>query len=360
MKKKILINIVAVLIVLLVLVLLQRLFMPKYMSSIHEGNLIEEYYDEVKAHDVIFIGDCEVFSNVSPITLWEQYGIPSYIRGSAQQLIWQSYYLLEEALTYEKPKVVVFNALSMKYNEPQKEAYNRLTLDGMKLSMSKFRAIKASMMGDEALISYLFPLLRYHSRWNELTGEDVKYMFQKETLSHNGFLMRIDTKPVTVVPKGKKLPDYSFGENSYDYLERMTKLCKENGIKLVLIKSPSVYPYWYEEWDEQIANFAKENDLTYINFLDYTEDMGIDYSTDTYDGGLHMNLSGAEKFTKYLGQLLQEKYQLPDRRNDMQLSKIWQGKVDFYYAMKEDQERELQEYGYLKSYGAVAQSIEEE
>jgi hypothetical protein len=185
-------------------------------------------------------------------------------------------------------------------------------------------------------------------------------MFQKETLSHNGFLMRIDTKPVTVVPKGKKLPDYSFGQNSYDYLERMTKLCKENGIELVLIKSPSVYPYWYEEWDEQIAGFAKKNDLTYINFLDYTEDMGIDYSTDTYDGGLHMNLSGAEKFTKYLGQLLQEKYQLPDRRSDGQLSKIWQEKMDFYYAMKDDQERELQEYGYLKSYGAVAQSIEEE
>ncbi len=360
MKKKILINIASVCIIVLLLALLQRLFVPKYMSSIHEGNLIEEYYDEVKAHDVIFIGDCEVFSNVSPITLWEQYGIPSYIRGSAQQLIWQSYYLLEEALTYEKPKVVVFNVLAMKYDEPQKEAYNRLTLDGMKLSGSKLRAIRASMLEDEALITYLFPLLRYHSRWSELAGEDFKYMFEKETLSHNGFLMRVDTKPVTVVPKGKKLPSYEFGENSYDYLERMTKLCKENGIELVLIKSPSVYPYWYEEWDEQIVNYAKDNDLTYINFLERAEEMGIDYSKDTYDGGLHMNLSGAEKFTSYLGQLIQEKFQLPDRRADEQLVKIWQEKMDFYYAMKDDQEKELKEYGYLKSYGAVAQSIEEE
>ncbi len=360
MRKKILINIAAVLVVLLLLVLLQRLFMPKYMSSIHEGNLIEEYYDEVKAHDVIFVGDCEVFSNVSPITLWEQYGIPSYIRGSAQQLIWQSYYLLEEALLYEKPKVVVFNVLSMKYNEPQKEAYNRLTLDGMKLSMPKLRAIKASMLEEEALLTYLFPLLRYHSRWQELAGEDVRYLFQKETLSHNGFLMRVDTKPVTVVPKGKKLPDYRFGQNSYDYLERMTKLCKENGIELLLIKSPSVYPYWYEEWDEQITEYAKENNLTYINFLDYVEEMSIDYSTDTYDGGLHMNLSGAEKFTTYLGQLLDEKYNLPDRRSEVELASIWQEKSDFYYSMKEDQEKELKEFGYLKSYGAVAQSLAEE
>ncbi len=360
MKKRIMINIVAVCLAILLLALLQRLFMPKYMSSIHEGNLIEEYYDEVKEHDVIFIGDCEVFSNVSPVTLWEKYGITSYIRGSAQQLIWQSYYLLEETLKYEKPKVVVFNVLAMKYNEPQKEAYNRLTLDGMKLSVPKLRAIQASMLEDESLVNYLFPLLRYHSRWNELSAEDVKYLFHKNTLSHNGFLMRVDTKPVTVVPKGKKLADYSFGSNSYDYLNKMTKLCKENGIELVLIKSPSVYPYWYEEWDNQIVEYAKENDLTYINFLDYVEDMGIDYSTDTYDGGLHMNLAGAEKFSNYLGQTLSSQFQLQDHREEEKLASIWKQKADFYYAMKEDQERELREYGYLKSYGAVAQSIEEE
>ena len=87
-------------------------------------------------NDVIFIGDCEVYENISPVTLWQEYGITSYIRGSAQQLIWQSYYLLEETLRYETPKVVVFNVLSMKYNEPQNEAYNRMTVDGMKLCIS--------------------------------------------------------------------------------------------------------------------------------------------------------------------------------------------------------------------------------
>lgn len=360
MKKKIFVHIGAILFTILVLVMLQRLLMPKYMSTIHEGNLIVEYYDEVKKHDVIFIGDCEVFSNISPITLWEQYGITSYIRGSAQQLIWQSYYLLEDTLRYEKPKVVVYNVLAMKYNEPQKEAYNRLTLDGMKLSVPKLRSIKASMMEDEAFLTYLLPLLRYHSRWSELTGEDFKYMFHRDMLSHNGYLMRIDTKPVTVIPKGKKLADYRFGANSYYYLERMTKLCKENDIELLLIKSPSVYPYWYEEWDRQMVEYARANNLTYINYLNYIDDMRIDYDTDTYDGGLHMNLSGAEKFTSYLGKLLKEKFKLPDQRRNNQLAKIWQEKMDFYYAMKADQEEELKEYGYLKSYGVVAQSIEEE
>ena len=69
---------------------LQRLLMPKYMSDIVEGALIAEYYEETTDHDVLFVGDCEVYENFSPISLYEEYGITSYIRGSAQQLTWQS------------------------------------------------------------------------------------------------------------------------------------------------------------------------------------------------------------------------------------------------------------------------------
>ncbi len=358
--KKIIINIAAVAMLLIILALLQALLKPKYMSSIHEGNLVEEYYKEKKLHDVIFIGDCEVFSNISPVALWEEYGITSYIRGSAQQLVWQSYYLLEDTLNYEKPKVVVFNVLAMKYNEPQKEAYNRLTLDGMKLSASKLRAIEASQTKGEALITYLFPLLRYHSRWNELTGEDLKYLFHKDTLSHNGYLMRVDSKPVDLVPKGKKLSDYRFGDNAYAYLDRITKLCQEKKIKLILIKSPSVYPYWYEEWDRQMSEYAKVNDLTYINFLEDVEKMGIDYNTDTFDGGLHLNLNGAEKFTGYFGKILSKEFSVADHRGDKKYTVLWDKKVAFYEAMRKEQEGELKEYGYLKSCGVVAQVADQE
>ena len=133
-SKSFFITILTALFILTSLWFLQRLLMPKYMGQIVEGALIAEYYEETTKHDVIFIGDCEVYENISPITLWEEYGITSYIRGSAQQLIWQSYYLLEETLKIEKPKVVVFNVLAMQYNEPQKEAYNRMTIDGMRWS----------------------------------------------------------------------------------------------------------------------------------------------------------------------------------------------------------------------------------
>lgn len=332
------------------LAFLTSLLKPKYMGDIIEGALIAEYYKETTDHDVIFIGDCEVYENFSPITLWEEYGITSYIRGSAQQLIWQSYYLLEETLKYEKPEVVVFNVLSMKYNEPQREAYNRMTLDGMRWSMSKVKDIRASMMEDENFIEYVIPLLRYHSRWNELTEEDWKYLFHRDKVSHNGYYMRVDVKPAGTFPADKKLGNYQFGDNAYEYLDKITTLCKGNDIQLILIKAPSVYPSWYEQWDQQMVEYAEKNQIRYINFLDLQEEMGLDFQTDTYDGGLHLNLAGAEKASKYLGKLLKEDYGLADHREDGKLAEVWKEKQDFYYQMKVDQEQDLEQYGYIRKF----------
>lgn len=337
-------------IMLVLLYLLQRLLMPKYMSDIPEGAMVEEYYRETTDHEVIFVGDCEVYENFSPIKLYEDYGITSYIRGSAQQLTWQSYYLLEDTLRYETPKVVVFNVLAMKYNEPQSEAYNRMTIDGMKMSSSKIGAIQASMTEEEHMLDYIFPILRYHSRWSDLSSEDFEYMFHEDKVSHNGYYMRVDTRPVDDFPEPEKLSDYTLGDKAMEYLDKMRLLCEENGIELVLVKSPSLYPHWYDEWDEQIVEYADKYGLDYFNYEKLTDEVGIDYNTDTYDAGLHLNLSGAEKLSEYFGKYLTETYDLTDYREDPEYAAVYQEKIEFYHEMEEAQYEELEEYGEIISY----------
>lgn len=329
-------------VVVLVLFLLQRLLMPKYVDDVIEGAFIAEYYREEKDFDAVFIGDCEVYNNFSPPVLWEEYGINSYIRGSADQYIWQSYYLLEDTLRFETPDVVIFNVLSLQYDESQREAYNRMTLDGMEWSSAKVRSILASMREEERFLDYVFPILRYHSRWSELTPADVKYLFTTRPVTHNGYAMRVDVRPAENVPKGKPLADYRFGDNAWKYLDMMRSLCEEKGIRLILIKAPSLYPYWYPQWEEQVEDYAAAYGLTYINFLELADEIGIDYSTDTYDMGLHMNLSGAEKLSAYLGRFLSEEVGLPDRRDDPRLSALWEEKLAAY---KADIQAQYQAYG---------------
>lgn len=339
---------------LVLLWLLTLLLVPKYNKGIVEGAMIAEYYDDNKPHEVLFIGDCEVYENISTVELYREYGISSYIRGSAQQLIWQSYYLLEDTLRYETPKVVFFNVLSLKYNEPQNEAYNRMSLDGMRWSPSKWNAVVASMTEDEEMIDYIFPLLRFHSRWNELTGDDVRYMFEGPRVTIDGYYMRCDVLAEKGFPKAPVLADYRLGENAMSYLTRMADLCEENGITLVLMKAPTLYPYWYDEWDTQVREFAQERGLEYFNFVDLREEVGLDMETDTYDAGLHLNIYGAEKLADYIGQYLTDTYDLTDFRAVPEVARLWEEDVMTYDALRQAQMRELAEYGRLVSYGIEA------
>lgn len=322
--------IIVIIIFILIFIFLNKLLSPKYMTDLVEGNMTYEYYGEEKNHEVIFIGDCEVYANFSPMVLYEEEGITSYIRGNSQQLIWQSYYMLKETLKYETPKVVVFNVNSMRYSKPVSEAYNRLAIDKMKWSKEKIGMIKSSMTEEENFLSYVIPLLRYHSRFDKLTNEDFEYLFKNKNSMHNGFLINKNIKPVESLPTKRRLSSYEFEENCYDYLNKMTKLCKENNINFVLIKAPSVYPYWYDEYEEQIQKYLKENNLDYYNFKEKVKEIGIDYNTDTYDGGLHLNLDGATKLSKYFSKILKENYGLTDYRENEEISKIYNEKLERY------------------------------
>ena len=326
---------------------LTPILMPKYLSVSKEGSLTEEYYRSVAEtdHDVLFVGDCEIFESFVPAILWEEYGISAYLRGGAQQLVWHSYYMLEDALRYETPKAVVFNVYALKYGEPQKEAYNRMALDGMEWSSVKTEAIFASMTEEEHFIDYVFPFLRYHSRWSELTAEDLTYAWRdKPLVSDSGYLMQTGIVPADT--QAEVTPEPLFDPNlpatAMAYLDKMRALCAEKGIELILVKAPTNFwrYHWYDEWDGQITDYAKTHGLAYYNLIPKSAEMGLDMSTDTYDGGAHLNVYGAEKLTRYFGEILRDTHAIPDRRGEGDTAAVWQGRVEAYYDRKAAMEAE--------------------
>ena len=314
----------------LVLSAVTILLQPKYMTDLVEGSMLSQYYRESGNHDVIFIGDCEVYANFTPMEMYREQGITAYVRGSSQQLIWQSYYVLKETLEYETPKVVVLNVNAMRYSEPVSEAFHRLTIDKMRWSDEKVGIIRASMMEEETFLSYVFPILRYHSRFDELTKEDFQYFLRTKDNTWNGHLVNQNVLPVESLPTKRVLADYTFGDICWDYLEQMRQLCVDNGVELILIKAPSVYPYWYEEYDAQIQEYADKNGLAFYNFLDHVEEIGIDYQLDTYDEGLHLNLSGATKLSKFFANILAREHGIPDHRADGELAAEYAEKLRLY------------------------------
>jgi hypothetical protein len=233
------------------------------------------------------------------------------------------------------------------YGEPQKEAYNRMALDGMEWSTVKAEAVKASMTEEEDFLTYLFPFFRYHSRWSELSAEDFTYAFgEKPTVSDSGYLMQTEIMPENLAdqPAPSPLLDPILPKTAMDYLDRMAALCKERGIELILIKAPTNYfrYHWYDEWDEQIVSYAAEHSLAYYNFIPKQEEIGLDMSVDTYDAGIHLNVYGAEKLTRYFGAILREHHGLIDRRTDPATASVWTQRMDAYYTRKAEMEAQTQ------------------
>ena len=320
----------------------QRILTPKYVSQAQDGRLVAEYYASAQNHDVVFVGDCEVYENISPVTLWQEYGISTYVRGSPQQLIWHSYYLMEDTLRYEKPKAFVYNVYAMRYDTPQSEPYNRLALDGMAWSEVKSEAVKASMTKEESYLSYVFPLLRYHSRWSELTAEDFVYAYaQPPQLSVNGFLMHTGVDGVETLSQDIDGFEEPISQICWEYLDKMRLLCAQHGVEFILMKAPTnTKKYnWYASWDEAVAAYAKKHGLRYYNFLQHIDGIGLDYTTDTYDQGAHLNLAGAEKLSVYIGNLLRHEVGLADRRGQAAYETVWAELAQVYAQKKEQNQR---------------------
>lgn len=320
---KIVIRILAfLLIAVLLLQILNMIFLPKWTS--HKENnmthIMQGFYDEPKnSLDVIFMGNSDVYGGISPIKLWQEYGIASYNYVSAGQRMWTAYYMLEESLKYQKPKVIFLN-MDSAFNESKSgESNYRKVFDNMRLGETKIKAITDPVFefNKKTKRSYLFPILRFHSRWDALEDRDFEEMIPEKHFAHKGLDMTTVAKPYTgdnsYMKDIGKIED--LGEKCLKYVEKMVKLCKENNIELILFEVPSP-DSWYNALSKGSEKFAQKHGLTFIDLNYLTKEIGIDWSKDTRDAGDHLNVYGAEKVAKYLGKYLKENYDLEDHRND--------------------------------------------
>lgn len=343
MKKTRWIGAAAVFVVLTALMLgaAQALLVPHDKAANPEAFLLADYFEADTASDeVVFIGDCEVYEAFSPATLWQEYGISSRVCGTPQQLIWHSYAVLEEVLERSDPKVVVLSVYGLIYDEPQNEAYNRMVFDHLPASGTKWQVLRDAMTEGESLASYALPLLRYHDRWTELSWRDVTTLLDEQApVSVRGYLMQTEIVAGDRPNHEGALPprDGAFEGMAPDYFDRIVSLCRDKGVELVLIKAPTDswrYP-WHDEYEAKAAALAQKYDLPYYNFLKDIDTVGLDFATDTYDAGLHLNVYGAEKLTTYFGEILKENYDLTDGRQDDVLAAAWEKDIARYEAQKE-------------------------
>ena len=377
--KRILKTVLFLVIFAVLFLLIQRLLMPKWNYPVFQDNVsfsVSSFLlQEKNVDDVIFLGTSHTQNAVSPMMLYEEYGISGFNIGTSAQPVQCAYYLLEQGLKKQKPKVVVFDVSALFFSEEYDTDDQRwhYIMDSMPSVFQKgeiasgYYEMKQKKDGSfvrdlpswldplekytsEPVIETFFPLFKYHSRWKELDFTDIRdYVYEDnyfsagyylntyignsgitvENMNLNADAIASDTqKYITEYRDGDVFSDFEedylyrpyISEQDALWLENMTRLCSDNGAELLLVKYPSIfYPQsypscWTKMKSSYMKQFAGRHDLQFLDLL-YDVDLGIDINSDYIDGGRHLNYTGTKKVTSYLGKYLIEKYGVQKRTN---------------------------------------------
>ncbi len=346
MKKKYIIKIVVfVLSFGLILAYLTRMMIPEFFydndwptTASYQG-----FYEMDKnSIDVIFLGSSTAESSFIPQELYNNYGITSYNLGCEQQNLLTSYYWLKEALRFQSPKAVVLESkylLPCRADEPlnSPEPLTRKAFDYMHWSSVKEEAVKTICTIDknQSLLGYYLPIIRYHSRWSELSKKDFLSYYNTmsshyELKGYTAFSLYGNNESYAPFEINSSVETVETLPLMQEYFDNIVELCKENNINLILTFTPSTAGF--AGINKTLTQYSLENNLTYLDFNDKTLYDAIDYDfkRDNADNG-HANLWGAIKITNYVGRILQDKFSISGVSADQ-----WEDTRTFYENLKRD------------------------
>ncbi len=288
------------------------------MDSLFGSRVWKNFYSENKGRDdVIFYGASMVYADVNPAVIWSSQGIASYDLASSGQPMWDTYFCMVESLKTQRPQLLAVECSDMKYTEEYTENRTVESLFGMKPSLNKYRAIKASVKPED-FVDHLLGFPVWHSRFEEINKED--FMFDGDPAMGRNFkgyraFFNVtpfeelnDVRDVTAVAPPTPRRDL--------FLKNIIQLSRDEGLPLLLFLSPTNHEYPEEKAVfNYAAQVAGENDIPFVDFSDYMSDMGIDPQCDFADD-LHLSATGAVKFSSFLAEYLKDHYDIPDRRGD--------------------------------------------
>ncbi|SDB54221.1 hypothetical protein SAMN02910298_02771 [Pseudobutyrivibrio sp. YE44] len=306
------------------LLVINYILEPKYTienSDWPTTNYIDFYNLEQDSIDVLFLGSSVAANAFNPQELYSKYGITSYNLASAQQSLFMNYYWLKEALRYQSPSVVVVDTKFLWNVHPEdsinmSEGHIRRCLDPMKWSSVKMEAVHelCKLDGSQDEMSYYFKNKRYHSKWTSLSSQDFQ---MRDDISYPlmGFALNSDYVygEFSAFDPTDEDAVVEFAPLMQEYLDKISALCKENNISLVLTSMPG--GVMNDSFNNTLEKYASDNGIAYYNFAaaDLYSEVGAELPRESIIE--HANLWGSIKLMDYLGGVFTSEYGLKSHKD---------------------------------------------
>ena len=277
-----------------------------------EHNNSSGYYGE-KEIDILFLGTSRIYDSISPMYIWDKYGVVSYNRARSVQYYKMSYYLAAESIKRNKPKIIIVD-VSFFVNARQDE---RAIHHVKNMRFSPLKIDTYLDIYNYNLDNYLHiytNLDEYHNRWKTLIKSDfLPNSFYK---GFSNYVGTYNTVPQKVpLEHNPYLSNTLLQEDAMKYVQKIVDLGKTANIHILFTKMPSNTTKEEDNLDEQFEILAKTNNWNFINYNKLLRTIHFDYSSDMMDWS-HVNYKGARKVMDHLLPYVIEHYNIPNRKDD--------------------------------------------
>lgn len=297
----------------------------RYKWENHEfiSTRLQHYMDEDDPIDVLFFGSSPVYAGITPIAMWNSNGITGMNFGTSLENALCNYFQFEFAIQEQLPKVVVLDLAALfeerKADEEVYEAtYRKIaeTMPNKKLKEQMINEIVDTNENQDKL-SYYFPLLRYHARWNELEKTDFVPIRWYKNYFKGGLLNNV-SKPIEAkIDKVYNIDELEIADYSVQYYKQIIERCKNLGINMLVFSPPQFERNFNYAKFALIEKFCESMDVDYVNYNEdkNLEKLNLNFNKDFYDPG-HLSVSGSIKLTIDLGERIQKLYSLENHKAD--------------------------------------------
>jgi len=319
----------------------ENIFEYKWDTTVEHLALRYEDYEKEPENsiDVLFIGSSPSYEAYVPTEIYNESGITSINFGTSNNRGPLEYYNLLYALKHQNPKVVFLDFVGYTDHEYVDYSYRDFItcVPDWDIKLQTVKATK-ELYPDTDILSYFFPLLHYHSRWEGLTEDDFNKNTENriyETFRKGNYMVTYveghDWSEVGLVDD----PEKTVGEDHVKYCQKIVDECKSRDIQVV-VAIPPRFITTVNEYNTAKA-FAAKNDLTFWDFstVESWQEIGVDPSNNYIDSE-HFNIIGARIYSNYVARRLQSEFpELPDHRGEAGFES-WDENYDAYVAKYEE------------------------
>lgn len=294
----------------LILIPLQKILARKSLSGPWDmTNKVSGFYNEPENEfEIMFFGSSHVYASFSPLELWEETGVKSYVFSSQQQPPWATYTYIQEALKTQHPALMVLEChMLLDDQEYYADAVTYSHNDDLPLTWNKVKLAWISSPTLEGRLGLVFNFLKYHNRWNELGRSD--FLLDRSQLRdpYKGFVMLPpkEEAPWWGRPDLEGVKERSpMAEKQRYWLEEIIRLCREEGVELWLVKTPDNLEPEDKEVLNTVEDIAGENGLRFFDLNEEFDTIGL--CQELFYDRHHLDALGASKCTAYFAGLLEQ------------------------------------------------------